>query len=254
GLSTPQLEEEMGGEYTVINLGIHANTPAVFFMDLVSAYTKEGDLVINAPEPMHEQWGSVSFNSTMWGILECNLGAVSKVDVSVYDGFYSSFASFNQTRSWFDTGRGYDWHDSNSDHYGDLNYYRELMPEDWITYVNGVQDFSVTNCHNKKNIKNFNYGVEKITASGATALMTFSPININILSEKSLQKDYRLNYQESADEKFDSILISEVDDYIMSGAYFSNTDLHPNTPGTEIRTAQLAEDIKAYLADPSSYN
>ena len=254
GLSTPQLEEAMDGEYTVINLGIHANTPAVFFMDLVSAYTKEGDLVISAPEPMHEQWGSVSFNSTMWGILECNLGAVSKVDISVYDGFYSSFAEFNKVRSWFNSDRGYDWHDSNSDHNGDLNYYRGLSSEDHVTYVNGVQDFSVSNCHNKKNIKNFNYGVEKITASGATALMTFSPININILSEKSLQKDYRLNYQESADEKFDSILISEVDDYIMSGAYFSNTDLHPNNPGTEIRTAQLAEDIKAYLADPSSYN
>ena len=84
--------------------------------------------------------------------------------------------------------------------------------------------------------------------------MSFSPININILSEKSLKKDYRINYEESADEKFDSILISKVDDYIMSGAYFSNTDLHPNNPGTEIRTAKLAEDIKAYLADPSSYN
>ena len=77
---------------------------------------------------------------------------------------------------------------------------------------------------------------------------------MNILSDASRKKDYRINYQKSADEKFDSILISEVDNYIMSGAYFSNTDLHPNTPGTEIRTHKLAEDIKAYLADPASYN
>ena len=34
----------------------------------------------------------------------------------------------------------------------------------------------------------------------------------------------------------------------MSGKYFSNTDLHPNNPGTEIRTHQLAEDILAWLA------
>lgn len=254
GLNTPQLTEELNNEYTVINLGIHANTPAVFFMDLAAAYCKEGDLIINAPEPMHEQWGSVSFNSTMWGILECCLGAVSKVDISQYDGFYSTFASFNQTRSWFDSGRGYDWNGSNSDHYGDLNYERPLQKEDWVTYVNGIQDFSISSCHNKKNIKNFNYGVQKITESGATALLSFSPINVNILSDASRKKDYRINYQRSADEKFDSILISKLDDYIMSGAYFSNTDLHPNTPGTEIRTHKLAEDIKAYLADPASYN
>ncbi len=254
GLNTPQLTEELNNEYTVINLGIHANTPCVFFMDLAAYYCKEGDLIINAPEPMGEQWGSVSFNATMWGILECCLGAVSKVDISQYDSFYSTFASFNQTRSWFDSGRGYDWHDSNSDHYGDLNYERPLMPEDHITMVNGIQDFSRTGCHNKKNIKNFNYGVQKITESGATALMSFSPINVNILSDASRKKDYRIAYQNSADENFDSILISKVDNYIMSGAYFSNTDLHPNTPGTEIRTSKLAEDIKAYLADPTSYN
>lgn len=254
GLSTPQLTEELNNEYTVINLGIHANTPAVFFMELAAAYCKEGDLVINAPEPMGEQWGSVSFNSTMWGILECNLGAVSKVDISQYTSFYSTFASFNQTRTYFDSNRGYDWHDSNSDHNGDLNYERPLMPEDHITMVNGIQNFSVSSNHNKKNVSNFNYGVQKITETGATALLSFSPINVNILGTESQRKDYRIKYQKSADEKFDSILISKVDDYVMSGAYFSNTDLHPNTPGTEIRTAQLAEDIKAYLADPASYN
>jgi len=253
GLSTPQLTEELNNEYTVINLGIHANTPAVFFMELAAYYCNEGDIVVNAPEPMHEQWGSVSFNATMWGILECCLDAVSKVDISKYEGFYTTFADFNKTRSWFDTGRGYDWNDSNSDHYGDLNYERPLMPEDHITMVNGIQDFSVSSCHNKKNIKNFNYGVQMITESGATALLSFSPINVNILSDNSRKQDYRDNYQASADEKFDSILISEVDNYIMSGAYFSNTDLHPNTPGTEIRTAKLAEDIRAYLADPASY-
>ena len=254
GLSTPQLTEELNNEYTVINLGIHANTPCVFFMELAAYYCKEGDLVINAPEPMGEQWGSVSFNSTMWGILECNLGAVSKVDIRNYTNFYTTFADFNRTRSWFDTGRGYDWHDSNSDHNGDLNYERPLMPEDHITMVNGIQNFSVSSNHGKMNIKNFNYGVQKITESGATALLSFSPINVNILGKESLKEDYRLKYQKSADEKFDSILISEVDNYIMSGAYFSNTDLHPNTPGTEIRTSKLAEDIKAYLADPASYN
>lgn len=249
GLSTPQLTEELNNEYTVVNFGIHANTPVTFFMEVSAYFAKPGDLIVNAPEPMFEQWGSNTFNSTFWGIFECAFDAISLVDISQYANVYSTFASFNESRKWFDNGRDYDWHDANSDHNGDLNYYRDLESEDHITYVNGIQDFNRKSLHNKKSIKMFNRCVELIREKGAESLLSFSPINVNILSDQSRNLDYRKAYVESADKNYDSILISDLENYIMSGKYFYNTDLHPNNPGTEIRTHQLASDILAYLAD-----
>ncbi len=248
GLSTPQLTEELNNEYTVVNFGIHANTPCTFFMEVAAHFAKEGDLIINAPEPMTEQWGSTTFNSTFWGIFECAFDALSLVDIREYGQVYSTFASFNQSRKVFNNGRNYDWHDSNSDHNGDLNYYRGLESEDHITYVNGIQDFN-RSMHNKKATKAYNRCVELINAKGAVSLLSFSPINVNILSDKSRDPDYRNDYVASAEKNYDSVIISDLEDYIMSGKYFFNTDLHPNNPGTEVRTAQLAEDIRAYLAD-----
>ncbi|MGN1345624.1 MAG: leucine-rich repeat protein [Eubacteriales bacterium] len=248
GLSTPQLTEELGGEYTVINFGIHANTPCTFFMEVAAHFAKEGDLIINAPEPMYEQWGSATFNSTFWGIFECAFDAISLVDIREYEQVYSTFASFNASRKIFDNGRDYDWHDANSDHNGDLNYYRGLESEDHVTYVNGIQDFNRLSLHNKKSVSAFNRCVELINQTGAVSLLSFSPINVNILSEKSRDPEYRKAYVESAEKNYDAILISDLENYIMSGKYFFNTDLHPNNPGTEIRTHQLASDILAYLA------
>ena len=247
GLSTPQLTEELNNEYTVINFGIHAGTPCTFFMEVAAHFAKEGDLVINAPEPMTDQWGGISFNSTFWGIFECAFDALALVDISEYSQVYSTFASFNESRKIFNNGRNYDWHDSNSDHNGDLNYYRGLESENHVTYVNGIQDFN-RSMHNKKASKAYNRCAELITAKGAASLLSFSPINVNILSDKSRDIDYRNDYVASAEKNYDSIRISELEDYIMSGKYFSNTDLHPNNPGTEIRTHQLAEDILAWLA------
>ena len=247
GLSTPQLTEELGGEYTVVNFGIHAGTPCTFFMEVAAHFAKEGDLVINAPEPMTDQWGGISFNSTFWGIFECAFDALALVDISEYSQVYSTFASFNESRKIFENGRDYDWHDSNSDHNGDLNYYRGLESENHVTYVNGIQDFNRA-MHNKKASKAYNRCADLITAKGASSLLSFSPINRNILSDKSRDIGYRNDFVASAAKNYRSVLISDLEDYILSGKYFSNTDLHPNNPGTEIRTHQLAEDILAYLA------
>lgn len=246
GLSTPQLEEALDYEYNVINYGIHANTPCTFFMELVAAFTNPGDIVVNAPEPMSEQWGSNDFNMTFWQIYECAFGAISYVDISHFDKVFSSFSSFNNSRQKMQWGKTYDYYDPNYSNDGDLILNRPNYGEDYVTWVNGILDFS-RNCHNTENVSNFNREVALLREKGAECLLSYCPININALTENSKTKDYQKKYQESAAKKYDSIIISDLTNYIMSGKHFYNTDMHPNTEGTKIRTAQLAADIKAYL-------
>ena len=143
-------------------------------------------------------------------------------------------------------GKTYEYYDPNYSNDGDLILNRPNYGEDYVTWVNGILDFS-RNCHNTENVSNFNREVALLREKGAECLLSYCPININALTENSKTKDYQKKYQESAAKKYDSIIISDLTNYIMSGKYFYNTDMHPNTEGTKIRTAQLVADIKAYL-------
>jgi len=247
GLFTPQLEEALNGEYNVINYGLHANTPCTFFMQLVAAFTNPGDLVVNAPEPFPEQWGSNTFNMTLWQINECSLDAMSYVNISNFENVFTSFATFNDSRKKMQRGgKSYDLYDPNYDVNGDLILYRPDYGPDYVTMGNGVLDFS-RGCHGTDNVERFNASVAMLREKGAECLLSYCPINYNALSEYSRKELYQERYEKDARTKIDSILISELQDYIMNGSNFYNTDMHPNTQGSERRTAQLAKDIQAYL-------
>ncbi|MBQ3126105.1 MAG: hypothetical protein IJC15_03455 [Clostridia bacterium] len=81
GLDSPLLEELMNGEYAVVNYGTNQGTPAAFYLEFISHFVEEGDIVIHAPEPHKYQLGYNEMNVTTWQIIEGALDCVQYVDI-----------------------------------------------------------------------------------------------------------------------------------------------------------------------------
>lgn len=91
-----------------------------------------------------------------------------------------------------------------------------------------------------------------IRARGGEVYLTFSPYNLNALTDAARTIEQQQAYQDAVTSKLDAICISLVGDYIMEGTYFYNSDLHLGTEGAQIRTTKLAEQLKATLAKPGA--
>lgn len=56
------IDEALGGEYEIINLGENANINALLYFDIAEDFIKEGDIVLWSPEP-----GTMTLGTTTCG-------------------------------------------------------------------------------------------------------------------------------------------------------------------------------------------
>jgi hypothetical protein len=250
GLDSPLLEELLGGEYAVVNYGTNAGTPAALYMDFVADFIEEGDIVLQAPEPNKYQVGYNEMNVTTWQIIEGALEAMQHVDVRDYQKIFSSLTSFNASRAKM-KAQTYEYFTTQTvNRWGD---YSAKKGRQTATYAANPKktNFSATMITDTY-AKLINKQIASIRANGGEVYLSFSPINLNALTDAARTSVQQLPYQNSIVSRLDSIQISKVADYIMEGTYFYNSDLHLGTEGSQIRTRKLAEDLKAALAAPKS--
>ncbi|MGN1095215.1 MAG: leucine-rich repeat domain-containing protein, partial [Eubacteriales bacterium] len=67
GWDCAALDEALGGEYVIINMGSNANVSASLYLEYFSAFMNEDDILIWAPEMGSWTLGSTSFSSRTWG-------------------------------------------------------------------------------------------------------------------------------------------------------------------------------------------
>lgn len=246
GMNSALFMEELDNQYELINYGCHATTPSAFFMELAAAFVHEGDLVITAPEPLYEQWGDTVFNTILWQIFEGAYNAFSCVDISGYSQVFSSFSSFNRMRKNL-PGADYNYHLEYYSALGDYELPRPNADANHVTFGNGVLDFS-SGFLTEEHCGAYNRASDLITEKGGAVLMSFAPTNRNALSEYSKKKNYRESFVDEIREKYHTVVISDLNDYLFNGRYFYDTDLHMSNEGANLRTKQLAEDVREYLS------
>ena len=67
------------------------------------------------------------------------------------------------------------------------------------------------------------------------------------LPPSALSKTHHTNYEQMLERGLKITRISNLEDYIMEGKYFYNSNYHPGTEGAKLRTRQLAADLLAQL-------
>lgn len=245
GLRSQMLEELLGGEYAVVNYGNNWTTPSVVFLDIVTDFIDEGDIVLLAPEPRSAQLGDNTMNVTTWQLIEAALDCVQYVDVREYKGFFSTLSNFNAARSQMKAQTYAHHHSFVVDHRGD---YSTFFPRQSDTYVKTKNSFSLSpSLITDASAARLNARTTAIRARGGEVYLSFSPVNENSLTANARQRIVQLAYERAVVSRLDAIPISSVSDYIFAGTYFYNSDLHLCTEGAQIRTKKLAEQLIAAL-------
>lgn len=90
------LYDAFDGEYTVINCGQNANISGLFMLNVLSAFMREGDIMVYAPE-MHERINSTSLHMVCWVATEAFYDAWRCVNLRNYENVFSSF-------NWYQNG------------------------------------------------------------------------------------------------------------------------------------------------------
>ena len=245
GLDSPVLEElvnEAGHDYVVCNLGVHASIPQMIYLEFISHFVDEGDVIIQAPELLETTWG-VNFHVRALDLMEMGYNVFRYLDISRYNNLFSQIQSVNKTRTNTVKKRDY------TDYRADTNLYGDRLPEkkrqsdpyrafDPPTYqVSGPT-------LNRVYAGYFNGMYKILTARGAKVYFSFSPLLRDSLSSTP---EEIAAYHKAVDDVLLAPRISSITDYLLDRHYIYDNANHPTDEGATIRAKQLAADVIAQL-------
>ncbi len=253
GINSELFEELMPG-YSVVNYGTNAANSMLFFLDVISKYTGEGDIVVHAPEygrggPM----GSNEFHTKMFRGNEQCYDIFRDVDLRDYSGFWSCWRKFQIGDSADNSivpavrqeGKEYQL-TADINKYGDIATKRKSVRGSF-----GGANVNLSDAHLYSDY--LNAVSEKVKANGGVMVMSFGPHDKSRIAQSSLTRSAFDRANEYCADELDYPVISDVGDYIMDHEKFYDSEWHLNEDGAKERTQNLAEDIQKYLADPSAY-
>lgn len=244
GMDSVTLEQAMKGEYSVVNYGTHWRSPVLFYLELISNFVGDGDIVVHAPETIESQLGGNSFEFNLWQMNEGVPEAFSYVDIRNYRNVFNSFADYNATRSKLKPLDYEHYHDS-VNHYGDYYTYKKAKGIDYVGSP-GYVNFSLSLIA-PANTARLNRVAAQISARGGQLLLSFAPSNRNSLIGASLKKDTRTAYVSRLTELLDYPCITDVERMLLPGNWFFDSDWHLCSERAITRAEMLGEDITAYL-------
>lgn len=94
GFECKQIDQALGGEYCIINVGSNANATAAFFFDWFEELVTEDDIILWVPELGRYMLGDTSFTDRLWGVISGHYDAFRNVDVSEFDNVLTTYTSY----------------------------------------------------------------------------------------------------------------------------------------------------------------
>lgn len=253
GINGELFEELMPG-YVVVNYGTNAANPSTFFLEAISKYVSEGDIVVHAPEHTSSgPMGSYNFHPKVFRGNEQCYDIFRDVDISRYNGFWDSFEKYQIG----DSGDGSlvpAVHQEYKDYqlpttmnmYGDIGTDRHSVRGN---FGGANETLNVK----KLNYENLNEMNKLITENGAALVMSFGTHDKSRIWQGDTTEQAYDSFTAGCAELLDYPVISNIGTYIMEHKYFYDSEWHCNEEGSDIRTRNLANDIKAWLENPDNY-
>lgn len=247
---SPLLEELMkkdGYDFDVLNFGIQASCPQLFFMEFLYHFTDEGDVLIQAPEVGGGTMG-LSISSTHIQILQSTYNAFRYVDISNYGNLFKAIKDVADMRA---NSPFVSYADERSD-IVTINIYGDRENEHKTGIAEGYRPGKITlggNYPPDASIAQYNRIYNRFKAKGVRIYYSFAPVAGGAF--KATDADIK-RYEDRVDEKLLAPRISVYKDYIIPQEYMYNSDAHTNVEGMIIRTRQLARDLLAQFKKEES--
>ncbi len=248
GLRSDLIEEELGGEYTVINYGLYATLGTKLMMDTAIDSISEGDIIILCPE-LNAQTYSLYFNPSATleacdGFSHMLSSLPLKDKLSVFYNYYK-FA-FDKLE--------YAQNDSAPDPIGiyrsdSFNEYGDLSVERKNNIMNGGYDSNLeikldSSLLNEEFMAYVNKFTDLASKRGATVYFNYSPVNHLAIRSSKLA---RAEFEAQLSEKLDCQLLGSIEDYLIDERYFYDTNFHLNSAGAVYFSRMLTLSLKEML-------
>ena len=237
GIDAYRAREYFNGEYDVINLGWTAPRTAIYQLLIIDALLEEGDIFVHAPEYLgsYQLLRSVVMGTTAWQMLDSNLDLFSLADIREMTKVFSSFCAFTKGK---DSLKKYSY-DNYCKTMDDLGYMCTDRPvihdAKWAPSGSiAVNGSLITDIAASRLTKLY----DSMESKGVTVYLTYPPLNINYLDEKSKDPAVRQTYTDRL-RSLGRAVLGELDDSLYSGDMFHDTEFHLVTVGTQMHTDRV---------------
>ena len=248
GLRSDLLENELGGEYEVINFGLYATLGTKFMMDMARDAISEGDIVILCPETAVQTY-SLYFNPD--ATLQA-LGGLSTLYTKLSLGDCVALAH-NYFEYSFDR-IGYARNNNAPDPVGiyradSLNGYGDISvdrPNNIMNngYDSNMEIYTDDRLLDGEFIEYVNDYIADARKKGAEVYFNYSPINCLAIRSSS---QTRAEFETSLKNSLDCELLGTIEDYLIDERYFYDTNFHLNCAGAIYFSNMLALSLKRVL-------
>ncbi|MBE6613816.1 MAG: hypothetical protein E7631_00745 [Ruminococcaceae bacterium] len=249
GLDSDYMEELFGGEYAVVNYGTSVGMNILFFLEGVTSYLKEGDILVYCPEQYgqnaHHTNGNPELPSTTYQGISTSYNIVERVDMTRYTRVFDAYEEFSFTHHQMNSV-SWDAYSSSMDRYGDYSKFRqELNFPDYLGTTMGQFRFDKTRIPSRF-LPNMNRVLDAAAETGAAVLFSFPPHNQNaVLPEHLHNEEVYDSFMAFIDENVHARRISDLRNFVHEGQYFDDSDYHLGAVGRKFHTEQLARDLMA---------
>ena len=251
-----KMEEMLGGEYAVINMGMNGWFPAMPQLSIIHAYLREGDVLLHIPEAASS---TQLFNSTVFSqtagspadyddrymrSLELNYDLISLFDLNETSGFFDSYTRFNKARQ---DQPATDYSDYSNYINANGDYAGKKLPyllDEPITDEADICPWLLTS----EACARMDAVYESFVQNGIRVCLAYAAVNESALEATG-------DYQERA-TLFDQILhreihnatvIEAINDSFYPGRVFYNSDWHLSEEADLQNTAIITEGLKRFL-------
>ena len=241
GFVAEDMEKAFNDEYVVVNYGTNANISGAFWMEYLSKFMNEDDILLWAPEDGSYLFGNNKLNNRLWRSIECNYDIFRYVDIRNYTGVFSSFESQQKEKAASSSRREYSQFNTAVNNNGDLFNDREAK--------NPSGNFNLNSFPNDNCIALLNSQLDKMKENGVKIYISFAPMSEKTLYTESGKKEADLlRYSKNVADFYHGTVISDIKEQVFEVKYFADSPWHMTDEGARMRTEIIVRDLKAQLA------
>lgn len=239
GINSELLEKAM--RMPVVNMGLHGGNGNAFHEEMAKYNVTSGDVYVLCHSAYNDKnlilepstaWITIENHFHLWKILRASDVTIMAKSFPVYLkkslNLYSS-GTGNQDPSGVYARSAFN-------EFGDVAILREGNQYTFEKEVGAPEIGDIS-------IKRINKLNEYLTERGAFLVVASYPIGNGRVTADASEF---INFQEQLAEKLDCPVISNYVDYMFDYSYFYNTNVHLNSKGAALRTAQLISDMKRW--------
>lgn len=252
-----EMERMLGGEYSVINMGMNGWFPAIPQLSVIRACLREGDILVHIPEASSS---TQLFNSTAFSqnvnsptefddrymrSLELNYSLISLFNLNETTGFFNSYTRFNRARQ-----------DQPATDYSDYSHYINANGDYSGKKLSYQLDEPITNEANicpwlltPESCARMDSIYASFKQKGVQVYIAYAAVNESALAvaedylERAALFDLILRK-----EIQNAVVIEEIEDSFYPGGAFYNSDWHLSEEADLQNTAVITEGLRKFLS------